>query len=726
MKFWSTGYQRLSNFLLPLVALLFWGFIPFASMSSGMLSTVPSAGDAPPPRVPRAFGLQSSPSPPPPPRVPRALGSHSPSKPFPYKRCVDSELNEAVLSVDGKPFIGSLQRDTVHDFRMRFNLLTGRFGVFEGRLHIWVAIKLTEKPINFGINNEHRDNFLEIVLVFRPRGISPGSVVGNYYDDPANTIKLPDELLQGVQRHFLFCMGFEITKAFYRSPETLLACYEPLPEKMRPWDLFRNQLAGYQDTIQGLLDAENEATFVKHVRICFKPKRRFDMFKNDGFPQFVRAVNEKTLPLGQYVGEDDQIDMNPESALMIHEVHKRMMKIDPGKKGTDITYYVYPPKNFFLSRREGERAFKIASLRQFQNAYTKLRGLVDGVHDATLEPFGELVPARRARTRVLKATRIEVDDAKVKKVLEEHFKAYIRKAPHSDGSKDTNPMDGQEIFVDFEIPTIGSPHGILASRSEVDMWPGNVLAMTRAELARRGGADFCILIQRPKGVTRNPPMMENVKVYFKPKMEQASLTLETNAIDAVFCHDDVPHLLALQEMLINPHCSFSLKGFPKLNLYGGPSSNIRRTAKINTIENRRQMAQNIENVIQTLRAQDILNESQVKVLRAVQRLRNKKALCRGPPGTGKTMVLAFMALLLVLAQHKVLVVATTNNSVDDNTNKIVDLIELFQTWFPDFKPRILRVETQTERIRTEENDPTKGQGFESKEKVRDIKIDLAR
>ena len=283
---------------------------------------------------------------------------------------------------------------------------------------------------------------------------------------------------------------------------------------------------------------------------------------------------------------------------------------------------------------------------------------------------------------------LSLEDTGTNQAMKQYRRVYYHLLANADRSKAAVPIEGDRVKIDFGRDP---DEAGFKDSDEKKHW-GGVVMSAAPERLRAANADFCVVAKIPGSRINIPSPNRPQCVHIKLEIDKIAAKRERLALYEFFntAGSKLQRSLhqAMEDLYLGEPDDANL-----FSLLAGPES----------AEAEDQVHRNEESErLLTFLEGHPLNESQAAAIHEMGHLLHRIGLVCGPPGTGKTLTLIHAAMMLFEAGHKMLITGTTNNCVDDNTVKLVELIKLWLTVVEGSKaPKVQRVEKGSEQVFSE-------------------------
>ena len=593
---------------------------------------------------------------------------------FEWKGIENCKLERAIFSTgDNDVWVGHLSEGTTNP-KVQLAIWCGRYGRCE--IHLTTTISKMVPALEEGAPAEKVVK--KFTVKVRSQYIPPESLRGYFYTpDVENRMVIPANQLQNVKAAEVFCVELALTDAYVN-------------EAVNQWAL-KEDPAGFCDGDLTSVKESVRRLFVSGTTLrCAVRLKNPATFMDKGWATFSRFVKEQMPRYPQYLNDEGEVEYDPLVAERITRVGDNMYLKKPALKDQqgrprEAEYFRFARDLAYTKVDDLENPARIGHMREQQVVEQKREDLLKNFHVAGI------VDLNIAKGKGADAQRLSLADAAMNKGIQSYRRVYCQLATDSDGHKAAVPVEGERIGLDFGK----DPGNVKAWEpvDEKDRWDG-VVVSTNADLLHNAQADFCVVAKVPESDVEMPPQDKLIPVRIHLEVDRTAAQREREAL-ARFFRGRKTKLVsathqAMEDLTLETQREENLSSLLAGLEGGSPEQRVARLGKS-------------ESIIQGLEGDQSLNASQAKSIRQMGRLLHRMGLIRGPPGTGKTLTLSHAALVLHEAGHRILITGTTNNCVDDNTNKLVDLVA---KWIRDNRgwgtmPIILRLERGSEQSLSE-------------------------
>ena len=275
--------------------------------------------------------------------------------------------------------------------------------------------------------------------------------------------------------------------------------------------------------------------------------------------------------------------------------------------------------------------------------------------------------------------------------LAKQFKGFVKLA-----TKGAAPPAHARIHLQWDNAVTGSGKPHIWSTDSKDTWHGRVMKNMEGP-CRTTGTDFCIWFTRPEGGAA-PRVFQSTEE--KLADNQFVLARLKVILDRTSAQREINGMAKLAEQTIDERLAV-----PRMALMSDPSR-LEGTVADLTEKNREYWAQFVEKC----RAKYTNNKEQFEMATCLQSISNGLTACIGPPGTGKTTVLADAVVTGAICKLKTMVCAVSNNAVDKAANSCWESIpEEYRQQIKVLRYETTSAELQAITTRADFDDPTQNE-----------------
>jgi len=365
---------------------------------------------------------------------------------------------------------------------------------------------------------------------------------------------------------------------------------------------------------------------------------------------FKRAVHQHIHPFAQYLDEDGKPIMDIEKTQPIKHIGRGMYQIKkaknpkPKEEGEDEeeepNFKTLPYQDHWKSLKEFHIFNGLGPIRDAQFVRGQHVDFSHSQHLMFLQEF-PLVDGQDA-------SRNE------RRVNERQVWAWVRVGRNRDGKKQDIPAEGNTVEVTFDNSIQGfKPH----IEDERLRYTGTIMRAPEEDLTATQ-TDFRVLLTKPRDCPKKPAS--------KTLRNLPDTNLHKAYIKVTFNNGPVKRELKAIEMMADENYQPATLGPIRVALATDPSKWRHVTDDLtrvgDTPEEQDASAARYNAIIERSNCEG--NPSRRNVLDLPKRMRNKLAICEGPPGATKTTTASEISWGLLEAGHKIAFMAPSNAAVD--------------------------------------------------------------